>query len=826
MPLNFNPYQSTYVDPGSVKISETLRTRFSDAFTADDEFSGKVSSMISLTPDEGAKSLLEEKYRAILDERADKGDYENMGMQIVRDARKFKTEYEPIQEQAARRAQIEEELKGRVGSSDNGITNEMYQNAMNFMDNSYAATGGVSEGGAFSGMNVPEYVDILDEVLKDIKDIKPDATGGWEVEYAGIGGAEAAQTGLLGQAGAGAGYDPNIMFSYKTKDGGREYVHPSEIQALFNARISDPKVREYLAFDSRMKVYNMSDEQASGTLSKSVEQLRKSAEASNDPETKQSYQNAAAERENILNTGDITKIRSAAETAVYHSTLDPIRQAAIAKGAYVKELGTSGRYLNVDQAWTNARRAASEDVIAFSGVTGALQEQNAASGVDMNSKTRYLEAQQASIDAMKTGAVAKQLQQDLNITFDQLDEMSAEDYAAAQGLDIKNLDQAGQSTMALFNRNKTNLLETQANIVATEQAINEIRTDLGLTEDVVFGNVMEINTGGEGLTALGFGNVGEIVSKMGESLPNMNEKSRVKLLMSMAASKDPGAFAARKHFDGTQITGNDWIQFSNENPEAAAKLSESFTLNKGQAGEQSIFNSNAFLRGLRELNTYVNDDVVDALNTEAALRSTQQFAPTLYNIIPGMGKQQDAAMEDLLKGTSAFLTGNVFVSPTTGELVALDELAEQSGSREGLLNDVDYDLASMELTDVKYNIASIGRNGGTVQVVYQDKDGNKLPAQIPMTHIHNPEIEAFVNGDSYRIVRQAAAQYSEGIKSPVVHLRNNDTGAITEIQIDLKRKTWYDPQKNVSGTLESALAADGLFATLGEYNSVIVPRGY
>ena len=50
--------------------------------------------------------------------------------------------------------------------------------------------------------------------------------------------------------------------------------------------------------------------------------------------------------------------------------------------------------------------------------------------------------------------------------------------------------------------------------------------------------------------------------------------------------------------------------------------------------------------------------------------------------------------------------------------------------------------------------------------------------------------------------------------------------AITEIQIDLERKTWYDPQKNLSGTLESALAADGLFSDLGEYNSVIVPRAY
>ena len=120
MPINFNPYQSTYVDP-VCRISETLRTRFADNLKADDEFSQSIADMISLTPDEGAKAALEDKYRAILDERADKGDYENMGTQILRDARKFTTEYQPILENAQTRASIVENLKLRAKATSHQV---------------------------------------------------------------------------------------------------------------------------------------------------------------------------------------------------------------------------------------------------------------------------------------------------------------------------------------------------------------------------------------------------------------------------------------------------------------------------------------------------------------------------------------------------------------------------------------------------------------------------------------------------------------------------------------------------------------------------------
>mgnify|MGYP003670990503 CR=1 FL=1 len=842
MPLNFNPYQSTYVDPGSVKISEVLRSRFADNFASDDAFAQSVSEMISLAPDEGAKALLEDKYRGIMDERASKGDYENMGMQIVRDSRKFKTEYDPIAEQAARRAQINEKLEGRVGAKENGITNQMYEDAMGHMDNQYAATGGVSEGGQFAGMNVPEYVDILAEVLEDIKGIKPDIAGGVEVEYAGLGGEEAASTGLMGSAG----FNPDLVFSYKTKQGNREYVDPAEIQAIFQARIDDPKVREYLQYDSRMKVSKMSEEQVNMTLTDSARKLRAMADQIQDPETKKAYNKLAAERENLIGTEDA---RAGAETAVYMNTLDPIRQAAIAKGAYTQE-GDSGRYLEVDSAWTALNTKKRDNEVPFAGVSGALQTQNSASGTDLGSKTRYLVDQKAALEAMKTGEMGKLITKDLGITFDELNDMSVEEYASANSIDMEAGDSDGQ--LGLFNRHKTQLLETQARIVATETAIREVRNEIGLPAEVVFQNIMDIGTSGgkvsqypgqkhldpssrrDPMADLGFGTIGSVINKLKAAVPNMDDEAIYKLLMSRAAHGDPGAYQSREDFDGQQVSGDLWKNFFYENREQADAFTDLLTLNKGGVGEQSIFNSNAFIKGLREARDYINVEVMENIDTALAERSTQEFTPTVYNVIPGMGKDQKNAIKDLMVGMTAQQSGSAYVHPTTGELVAIDELAEAyttqyaTGSNQWLKSQFKgadgFDAGSMEIVDLNFNIANIGRHGGTVDVVYKDKNGNKLPAQIPMTQMRNADIDAFVNSDSYRVVRQAAAQFSEGIKMPVVHLKNNETGVISEIEIDLNRQTWSYEGK--SGTLTAALAQGGIFSDLGSYNSVVVPRAY
>ena len=839
MAYKFNPYTSTYVDPGSVKISQDLRQRFVDNFAADDALTESVNNMISLSPDQGAKDVLKEKYTNILDERIAAGDYETMGQSIARDARKFTTEYQPIQEQAMRRQQIEEDLKGRVGAKENGITNQMYEMAMGHMDKKYQNSGGVSEGGAYTGINVPKYVDVLQEVMDAVDDITPDKQGGVTMETTGLGGVEAAGTGLLGQMGLNdvlsEGFRDDLRFSYRTKSGSVEYVDPEQVLGIYDAVLKKPEIQEYLSYDSRMKADAMDEKTLIATLTDSAKAYK--ADAQRDGVSEDSVRGlneAAAELENTIlrfQSGEtdaegkplvgIPQLKAAAETSIMMQTLTPIRKAALLEGSYYQE-GDSEYSLRVDQAWTNARTAQRENAVPFAGMSGDLQEMVAPGGTNIQSQQRFLEAQQADLQDMKTGVVSEQIQQDLGLTYDDLAGMSVEEFAAREGFDMN--DPGQRNRIGLFNRHKTNLLEAEAAVYATEVAIKEVKEASGYNDTAVFNTLMEQTMeGSPEMRELGFGTIGSTVAKLQGALPNVNQETAFRLLMSWAAASNPAEFAGQNNWDGGRNDGKQWLDFAAENPDQAITFVEALTLGSGEPGEQNVLNSSGFKNGLQAARDYVNQDVTDALNVEMQKRTTRQYAPTTYNVIPGMGKSEKAALLDLTNDMS--MTSFTFVDPQTGSLVAADELFESWNDLnvDGQRGDP-FDVGSATVQGMNFNIANIGPHGGTIEMKIKDKNGNVITGQVPMSQFRNADVQAFTQGDAYRIMRQAANQFGAGINIPIVHLKNNETGKITQISIDFKRKVYKDLSTGKSYDLEGALAPGGELANIGEYNSVVVPR--
>lgn len=833
MPYTFNQYRSSYVDPGSVKISEDLRQRFVDNFQADDALTSEVQNMIALAPDQGAKDVLKDKYQGFIDKRIAEGDYETMGQAIVRDARKFTTEYSPILEQANRRQQIDEELKKRVGSKDNGITNQMYEQAMQFMDTNYADSGGVAKGGAYTGMNVPKYVDVLKEVMDAVDDITPDKQGGITVEATGLGANEAAATGLLGAQGMSdalsGGYNEDLRFSYRTKSGSVEYVDPAQVIEIYNAVIGKPEIQEYLSYDSRMKANFMSDEGLLETLRITADDLEKQAQGEDvSDEQRASLNEAAAERRNAIlrfNSGAVDpetgrpyvtreQLQGMAEGAIMMNTLDPIRRAAITEGSYYQE-GDSEQILKVDQAWTNARTAQRQNNLTFAGMSGNLQEMVSPGGTSFESQQAFLDKQKEELENMKTGELSQQIQQQIGLTYDELAGMSAQEFAARQGIDMNDPNSASQ--MALFNRHKTNLLEAEAAVFATEEAMRQVREELGYNEGAVLNQVLEIPTGGSEMAALGFGTLQSTVAKMGEVLPNMSQEARLKLLMSMAASMNPSQHAGFQNFDGSKVDPKTFQEFAVNNREQAQQLQQLMTANG-----VSVFSSVDFIKGLEDARELVNTEIMDQMNSEMQKRTTRQYSPTVYNIIPGMGKAEKAAILDLTKGMP--MTNFSFVNPQTGSLVAADEFFESWSELNRDRDTGDFDMSTAAVQDINFNIANLGPHGGTVDMTIKDKNGNTVTAQVPMTQFHNEDVRAYTNGDAYRVMRQAANQFAAGINVPVVHLKNNETGAITPIEIDFRTQTYRDPATGKSGDLTTALAPGGELANLSGYNSTVVPR--
>ena len=91
MAYQLKKYQSTYVDPQSVKINELLRQRFADSFSADDMLAGAVDQMqaANFEGDQALKMELENTTRQELEGRSARGDYETMGMNVARSATKL-----------------------------------------------------------------------------------------------------------------------------------------------------------------------------------------------------------------------------------------------------------------------------------------------------------------------------------------------------------------------------------------------------------------------------------------------------------------------------------------------------------------------------------------------------------------------------------------------------------------------------------------------------------------------------------------------------------------------------------------------------------------
>ena len=97
---SLKPYQSVYRDPQSVAINTLQRQKFQQAFNADDAIAGAVDQMqaADFEGDQALKMELEQNTRQQLQDRAARGDYETMVLDVSKSAREFDKNYQPIKQ--------------------------------------------------------------------------------------------------------------------------------------------------------------------------------------------------------------------------------------------------------------------------------------------------------------------------------------------------------------------------------------------------------------------------------------------------------------------------------------------------------------------------------------------------------------------------------------------------------------------------------------------------------------------------------------------------------------------------------------------------------
>ena len=252
---SLRPYVSVYKDPGSVEINTLQRQKFQQAFNADDAIAGAVDQMkaADFEGDQALKMELEQNTRQQLEDRAARGDYETMMMDVSKSARTFQDQYSPIEQNYNKYQAYQQSLKEAYdkGPENGGINAYTYQRSLAKSRFGYSGLqknedGTVDDGSFFNGYNFVKDVDIqarMSDLMKDFA-VK---------EY--------------GNEGKVISEDGNY---YITNGIERKTVTPEQVATVFNNLIAQPDVAAAIQQKADLTTFDITDEtirqQLSATL--------------------------------------------------------------------------------------------------------------------------------------------------------------------------------------------------------------------------------------------------------------------------------------------------------------------------------------------------------------------------------------------------------------------------------------------------------------------------------------------------------------------------------------------------------------------------------
>ena len=294
MPYKFGEYVSTYVDPQSVRISETLRNRFMENFQANDQLTLAVDQMQAALPfenDVARKKELQAEMENTLSQLADRGDYENLVFAVHKSARDFGQKYTPIKENFTRYQATLKDLDERYKKGD--INSQQYQLSGAYIAKNYKGfeidpqTGKVKDGSMFVAPTIVKDPKLMDLIKTRLEILHADKYGNTikRVNWA------------EGDAGA---------IEVETSSG-VETIGLDKIQDVIQAVYAEPDVKAYVDQLADMKAYTGLKGQDIGTVVQGQTQ---------------SYLDGIAKLKETIATGKLSK----SETAAYQEQINKYTQ--------------------------------------------------------------------------------------------------------------------------------------------------------------------------------------------------------------------------------------------------------------------------------------------------------------------------------------------------------------------------------------------------------------------------------------------------------------------------------------------------------------------
>ena len=343
MPINFGQPISMYVDPGSVKISETLRKRYSENFAAADELQRQldVLNAADFEGDQQLKKQLEKQTRDRLEMLADRGDYENLSLAVARYGSDFQKQYSPIKDNYERYQQYRQQVQEMY---DEGVIDaETYKLATPASSEGYSGLkldndGNVDPDSYFSGMNLVKDVNITEMVNEAAKNLVADKD---ERESASV--------------AQGPGGSLKITTSQ-----GIETVSPERVKKIYQEVINRPDVKAALAQKAKLRTFNLSEQDQMAAINDRIEfktqQINELQQALNSDQysedqkraIKKQMVNVQSEIDEMKNV-DADSARQMVQNLEIQSILNPIEQSVLATNSYTQT--TSSRKVDYDDIY-------------------------------------------------------------------------------------------------------------------------------------------------------------------------------------------------------------------------------------------------------------------------------------------------------------------------------------------------------------------------------------------------------------------------------------------------------------------------------------------
>ena len=169
-------HQSMYRDTGAVQVNQLKRQEYLSNMQADNTLATSILNMDSMDKDDENLMNLADKYTANIDERAERKDYENLGMAIHKDSMGFVKDYTPIKRSldlyTSYKAKIEADYAaGNINSQTRD--GRLAQSKAKYKGIQYTPSGTVDRDSYFKGVGYVKDVDINAAFQTEMKDVIP-----------------------------------------------------------------------------------------------------------------------------------------------------------------------------------------------------------------------------------------------------------------------------------------------------------------------------------------------------------------------------------------------------------------------------------------------------------------------------------------------------------------------------------------------------------------------------------------------------------------------------------------------------------------------------